>query len=81
MNIVDFDKISVMTAKTCGSTYGSRKIVYLVDSNNILFIDKKEMILNQLKACQRLSPYVSYPDKALVEKEISDLKMALDLIE
>jgi len=82
MNISGYEKILVLTAKTCGPAYGNRKIVYMSsDWNHILCVDKKEIILSQMNACQRLLPYAPEPDRELVEKEISELKMALDLIQ
>jgi hypothetical protein len=82
MNILGFEKVLVLTAKTCGPAYGNKKIVYMPsDWNHVLCVDKKEIIMSQMNACQRLLPYASEPDKELVEKEISELKMALDLIQ
>jgi hypothetical protein len=44
-------------------------------------MDKRNIINNQLDACQRLLPYISKIDRAVVEKEISELKMVLDLMQ
>ena len=86
MNIVvasDSDMAPILTAKTCGSTSKNGKVVYSFadDTSQILFVDKKDLIKNQLEACQRLLPYTSEIDKALVEKEILELKMVLDLMQ
>lgn len=87
MNIVvasDSDVPTILTAKTCGSTFeNAKKVVYsFADENSqILFVDKRDVIKNQLEACQRLLPYISKLDRALVEREILELKMVLDLIQ
>jgi hypothetical protein len=44
-------------------------------------VDKRDVIKSQLEACQRLLPYISKIDTALVEKEILELKMVLDLMQ
>jgi len=87
MNIVvasDSDVPTILTAKTCGSAFkNAKKVVYsFVDENSqILFVDKRDVIKNQLEACQRLLPYISKLDRDLVEREILELKMVLDLIQ
>ena len=82
MNIFGSERVLVLTAKTCGPACGSRKIVYLpIDSNHILCVDKREIILSQLNACQRPLPHTQEQDRELVEKEISELKMTLDVIQ
>ncbi len=86
MNIIspsDSDVAPLLTAKTCRSSYNDAKIVYSFadDTNQILFVDKRNIIKNQLDACQRLLSYNSEIDKALVEKEILELKMVLDLMQ
>ena len=82
MNIVDSDRVLVLTAKTCGPEYGNRKIVYMpIDWNQILCVDKKEIILGQLNACQTLLRHASEPDREVIEKEIAELKMSLDLMQ
>jgi hypothetical protein len=81
MNIFGSEGVLVSTAKTCGPARGNRKIVYLpIDSNHILCMDKKDIILSQLNACQKLLIHVQELDRGMVEKEISELKMALDLM-
>jgi hypothetical protein len=79
----DSDMAPILTAKTCGSASKNGKVVYSFadDTRQILFLDKKDVIKNQLEACQRLLPYASEIDKELVEKEILELKMVLDLMQ
>jgi hypothetical protein len=79
----DSDMAPILRAKTCGSAFKNGKVVYSFadDTSQILFVDKKDVIKNQLEACQRLLPYISEIDRALVEKEILELKMVLDLMQ
>jgi hypothetical protein len=79
----DFDMTPMLTAKTCGSACKNGKVVYsfVDDTSQILFVDKRDVIKNQLEACQRLLPYISEIDRTLVEKEILELKMVLDLLQ
>jgi hypothetical protein len=86
MNVVaasDRDAPPILTAKTCGSACANGKVVYSFtdETSQILFVDKRDVIKNQLEACQRLLPYISKIERALVEKEILELKMVLDLIQ
>jgi 2C-methyl-D-erythritol 2,4-cyclodiphosphate synthase len=79
----DSDVAPILTAKTCGSACKNGKVVYSFtdNDNQILFVDKKDVIKNQLEACQRLLPYISEIDRLLVEKEILELKTVLDLMQ
>jgi hypothetical protein len=51
------------------------------ETSQILFVDKRDVIKNQLEACQRLLPYISKIDRELVEKEILELRLVLDLMQ
>lgn len=80
----DSDVPTLLTARTCGPAYeNAKKVVYSFadETSQILFVDKRDVIKNQLEACQRLLPYISKIDRALVEKEILELKMVLDLMQ
>ena len=80
----DSDVPTLLTAKTCGSAYmNAKKVVYSFanETSQILFVDKRDVIKNQLEACQRLLPYTSKIDRALVEKEILELRLVLDLMQ
>ena len=70
-----------MVAKTCGAKE-KRKVTYaILDSYHNLCLDKKDIISAELEACERLLKYSTDPaDKKAVEVEITELKMALDLM-
>jgi hypothetical protein len=69
-------------AKTTGLRK-SRNITYsLVDSNHTTCIDKKDIILGQIQACEKLLKYTGDRlDQIILEKEVADLKLMLDFIE
>ncbi|MDQ5868408.1 MAG: hypothetical protein M3530_01625 [Thermoproteota archaeon] len=58
-----------------------RKVTYsFVDSYHSLCRDKKDIILSEIQACERLLKYTRDDnDKIILEKEIVELKLALDL--
>jgi hypothetical protein len=72
-----------MIAKTCGCKDTKRKVTYTFDdSYHSLCKDKKDIILSEIQACEIL---LRYPrdeyDTITVEKEILELKLALDLLQ
>jgi hypothetical protein len=82
MNIV-YPPSSLMTAKTCGCTEKSRqKVAYAFSTEpHSLCMDKKDVLEAQINACERLLKYTKdVSEKSTVEKEIAELKMALDLL-
>jgi hypothetical protein len=76
---VDYD----IVAKTCGCKDTKRKVTYsFVDSYHGLCRDKKDIILSEVQACERLLKYTrDENDKVVLEKEIAELKLALDLLQ
>lgn len=82
MNIIESEAPYEITAKTCGCKDNGRKVIYsFVESFHNLSKDKKDIIISEIQACERLRKYVRDEiDKKVIEDEISDLKMALDLL-
>jgi hypothetical protein len=82
MNIVEVENLFAAEAKTIGLK-NSRNVTYsLVDSYHSTCVDKKDIILGQIQACERLLKYANdRVDQIILEKEIADLKLMLDLIE
>jgi hypothetical protein len=72
----------IIEAKTTGSN-SNRNVTYSpIDAYHNLFIDKRDLILAQIHACERLLKYTNDRiDQIILEKEIADLKLMLDLIE
>jgi hypothetical protein len=81
MNIAETEVLSIVIAKTYGCK-DSRKVAYtLSDSYHSLCFDKKDVIMAEIDACERLLKYAQdETDRRAVEKEIAELKMALDLM-
>ena len=82
MNITESEAPYEMTAKTCGCKDSGRKVIYsFVESFHNLSKDKKDILISEIQACERLRNYARDElDKQVIEAEISDLKMALDLL-
>jgi hypothetical protein len=82
VNIVDSETSHAIIAKTCGDNLKPRKIAYaFVDSYHSLCLDKKEIILAEIEACERLSKYTRDKiDSKAIEAEIAELKLTLDLL-
>lgn len=56
-------------------------IYSFIESFHNLSKDKKDIIISEIQACERLRKYARDElDKKVIEAEISDLKMALDLL-
>lgn len=81
MNIAQTEVVSIAVAKTCGCK-DSKKIAYtFTDQYHSLCLDKKDVIMAEIDACERLLKYAQdESDKCAVEKEITELRMALDLM-
>jgi hypothetical protein len=82
MNITDLESSIQIDAKICGSVE-RRKIAYsIMDFHHSLYINKKDIILAQISACELLYKYTNDSfDKMVLKNEISDLKLMLDFIE
>ncbi len=82
MNIVYLEENPVI-AKTCGCKEKNRqKVTYAFSEDfHSLCMDKKYIIGAEIEACERLLKYaINDSEKAVIEKEIAELKAALDLM-
>ncbi len=80
MNIAQTENPFVIEAKTCGCKNNKNITYSFIESSHSLCIDRREIILAQIQACERLIKYVK--DKielSAIEREISELKLAQDL--
>jgi hypothetical protein len=82
MNVTDLETLIQFDAKICGSER-SRKIAYsIMDFHHSIYINKKDIILAQIQACELLCKYTTDEyDTNVLKKEILDLKLIIDLIE
>ena len=82
MNVV-YPQSNLVIAKTCGCIEsGRQKVTYaFTDEFHSLCMNKKEIIQAEIEACERLLKYATNEsEKAVVQKEITELKIALDLM-
>jgi hypothetical protein len=71
----------LVTAKTCGCKDKQRITYNFSESFHSLCLDKKDIIDAEIQGCEKLLKYASdEPDRAVIEKEIVELRMALDLL-
>ena len=82
MNLTDIDSTIQIDAKLCGSSH-KRGIAYsFMEFHHSLYINKKDIILGQIRDCDLLHKYaIDNLDSNVLRKEILDLKLMLDLIE
>ena len=82
MNVIDVESSFQIDAKICGSVK-SRKIAYsIMDFHHSIYINKKDIVFAQISACEQLYKYTAdIFDSIVLKKEISELKLILDLIE
>ncbi len=83
MNIAQCENESVVViAKTCGCKSAGRKVTYVfVDQTHALCLDKKDILQAEIEACEKLSKYApDESDKKAIGKELSELRMSLDLL-
>ena len=82
MNITNTDEHLGIIAKTCGCKEKEKKVAYsFVDNSHGLCIDKKDIILSQLEACELLLNYATRKsDEQTIKKEIAELRPAVDLM-
>lgn len=81
MNIADSEISATVVAKTCGCSE-RRKISYaFLQGYHDLCLDKKDIVSAQLEACDKLLKYAAdEDDRTALEREIKELKMALDFM-
>jgi hypothetical protein len=81
MNIADSESSVKIVAKTCGHTEKTKISYAFLKGYHDLCLDKKDIVSAQLEACERLMKYAAEQnDRAALEQEIKELKMALDLM-
>lgn len=82
MNIAHMESSSHIEAKTSGRGEFGIKIGYsLIDTYHSLCLDKKDIMLSEIEACEKLLMVTNEErDKNAIKKEIAELKMALDLL-
>ena len=70
-----------MEAKTCGCKNKKSISYHFIESSHRLCLDKRELVLAQIQACERLLKYSRDElELTTIKEEITDLKLALDLL-
>ena len=80
MNILEVEFPFEIEAKT--TTYNDKtNVIYsIAELQHNFCIDKKEIIMEQIKACENLSRYtINKSDSLALEREISELKSELSI--
>lgn len=79
MNIEDAEA-PIIEARTCGEK--NKRVAYkFMDAFHTLCLDKKDILLAEIEACETLlRACTEEQERNAVAKEISELKMALDLM-
>ena len=72
----------LMIAKTCKSNTATGKVIYTLENpDSISYLGKKDILLNQLMACEKLIDYAKdNNDLELIQAEINELRLMLDLV-
>jgi hypothetical protein len=82
MNIIESETPYLVEAKTCGCEKTKRSISYhFIESSHSLCLDKGELILAQIQACERLLKYAKDEGEInILKEETAKLRLALDLV-
>jgi len=82
MDITSEIEMPILTAKMC-SLLINRKVAYAFsDNSDFLYLDKRDILQNQIQACERLLRYtIEDKDRIAIGNEIEELKSALDLMQ
>lgn len=82
MNIIESETPFLVEARTCGCKERGRTVSYhFIESSHNLCLEKGELMLAQIQACERLLKYAKDDEEIDVLKhEISKLRLALDLV-
>ena len=81
MNILEVEFPLKIEAKTSRYNNKTNVIYSVAELQHNFCIDKKEIIMEQIKACENLSRYINNKSDSLaLEREISELKSAFDIL-
>jgi hypothetical protein len=82
MNIIESEIPYLVEARTCGCKERGRSVSYhFIESSHSLCLEKGELLLAQIQACERLLKYAKDEEEIdVLKEEISKLRLALDLV-
>ncbi|MDN5867995.1 MAG: hypothetical protein L0H55_11440 [Candidatus Nitrosocosmicus sp.] len=83
MNIIENEIPYLVEARTCGCNERGKSVSYhFIESSHSLCVDKVELMLGQIQACERLLKLAQEDGEiVLLKDEISNLKLALEMIQ
>ena len=82
MNIIESEIPYLVEARTCGCKERGRSVSYhFIESSHNLCLEKGELMLAQIQACERLLKYTKDEEEInVLNEEMSKLRLALDLV-
>ena len=82
MNITESEIPYLVEARTCGCKERGRSVSYhFIESSHSLCLEKGELMLAQIQACERLLKYTKDEEEIdVLKEEIAGLSLALDLV-
>ena len=81
MNIIETGNLINIEAKLYGKKNNKNIVYSFMESQHNLCINKREIILSQIQACERLLNYLKEEhDIIAINNEITSLKMSLDFM-
>jgi cell shape-determining protein MreC len=82
MNIIESEIPYLVEARTCGCKERGRSVSYhFIESTHNLCLEKGELMLAQIQACERLLKYAKETEEIdVLKEEIAKLRLALDLV-
>lgn len=82
MNIIESEIPYLVEARTCGCKERGRSVSYhFIESIHGLCLEKGELMLAQIQACERLLKYAKDEEEIdVLKEEIAKLRLALDLV-
>ncbi|MGD9673296.1 MAG: hypothetical protein AB7U98_07445 [Candidatus Nitrosocosmicus sp.] len=82
MNIIESEIPFLVEARTCGCKEKGKSVSYhFIESSHSLCLEKGELLLAQIQACERLLKYAKEEEEInMLKEEISKLRLALDLV-
>ncbi|MDQ2684279.1 MAG: hypothetical protein M3Y25_00380 [Thermoproteota archaeon] len=82
MNIIESEIPYLVEARTCGCKERGKSVSYhFLESSHSLCLEKGELMLAQIQACERLLKYAKDQEEInVLNEEIIRLRLALDLV-
>jgi len=82
MNIIESEIPYLVEARTCGCKERGRSVSYhFIESSHSICLEKGELLLGQIQACERLLEYAKDDGEIdVLKEEITKLRLALDLV-